>query len=85
MIFFFSFAPGCSNVTRRTLSRTTIVPRFVTVYFSSLSVVSGWAVQQESGEVREAGIEYVLPKPCPLQDLLETVQKALHGAAVSRV
>jgi CheY-like chemotaxis protein len=47
-------------------------------------LVSGWAVQQESGEVREAGIEYVLPKPCPLEDLLETIQKALRGAVASR-
>ena len=39
-------------------------------------VISGWAVQH-GPELRDAGVEFVLIKPCLIEDLLKTVQKAL--------
>ena len=42
-------------------------------------LISGLAVQQDSDEVRQAGVDFVLAKPCGIDELLETVQTALGG------
>jgi signal transduction histidine kinase/DNA-binding response OmpR family regulator len=42
-------------------------------------LLTGWAVQQGEPKIREAGVDYVLVKPCPNKTLLDTVQLALHG------
>jgi signal transduction histidine kinase len=49
---------------------------------ASVSVVllSGWAIQQEQDDVREAGVDAVLLKPCLVEDLLEAVQQTMRPA-----
>ncbi len=41
-------------------------------------LLSGWAVQHEREKLKEAGIDYVISKPCSLDTLHETVDKALR-------
>jgi signal transduction histidine kinase len=41
-------------------------------------LVSGWAVQQNRAKILDAGVDYVLAKPCLIEDLLTTVQQALR-------
>jgi len=43
-------------------------------------LLSGWAVQQDSDEVRESGVDLILSKPCEIDTLLTTVHEALAGA-----
>jgi signal transduction histidine kinase/DNA-binding response OmpR family regulator len=47
-------------------------------------LLSGWAIQQDSSEARNAGIDYVLGKPCTIDALLGLVQNALRGAPGSK-
>ena len=49
----------------------------------SLVLLSGWAIQQEQDDVREAGVDRVLLKPCLVEDLLKTVQQTVKAAPVS--
>ncbi|MDH3258681.1 MAG: response regulator [Deltaproteobacteria bacterium] len=41
-------------------------------------LLSGWAVQHEREKLNDAGIDYVISKPCSLDALHETVDKALR-------
>jgi len=43
-------------------------------------LLSGWAIQQDSVEARDAGVDVVLEKPCTLEVLLGTVQTALRSS-----
>ena len=43
-------------------------------------MLSGWAVQQDSDEVRQSGVDLILSKPCEIDTLLATVHKALIAA-----
>ena len=43
-------------------------------------LLSGWAVQQDSEEVRQSGVDLILSKPCEIDTLLATVHKTLAGA-----
>ena len=43
-------------------------------------LLSGWAVQQDSDEVRQSGVDLILSKPCAIDTLLATVHKTLAGA-----
>ena len=46
-------------------------------------LLSGWAIQEEDAEVKEAGVDRVLLKPCMVMDFLDAVQSvARHPAAV---
>jgi signal transduction histidine kinase/DNA-binding response OmpR family regulator len=46
-------------------------------------LLSGWAIGQQADEVREAGIETVLVKPCPIQVLRDAIQRALQARSGS--
>lgn len=46
---------------------------------SPVILLSGWSIQQEEPKVREAGVDYLLVKPCPNKILLDTVQRALQS------
>ncbi len=41
-------------------------------------LLSGWAIEQQEDQVRQAGIDSVLIKPCRIDALREAVQKALR-------
>jgi signal transduction histidine kinase/DNA-binding response OmpR family regulator len=41
-------------------------------------LLTGWAIGQGDNRVREAGVDAVLIKPCPLEDLSSAVQEALR-------
>ncbi|HYS77864.1 MAG TPA: response regulator, partial [Candidatus Dormibacteraeota bacterium] len=41
-------------------------------------LLTGWVIGQEDTRVRAAGIDAVLIKPCPLEDLCRAVQEALR-------
>ena len=41
-------------------------------------LLSGWGVQQDSQQVKEAGIDIVLSKPCGVRDLQQAVHEALQ-------
>jgi CheY-like chemotaxis protein/two-component sensor histidine kinase len=41
-------------------------------------LLSGWAVQELEENVKEAGIDHILLKPCLMEDLTGIVQKAVH-------
>ena len=41
-------------------------------------LLSGWAIQQDSQEVRAAGVDFVLGKPCTIDALLRTVRLAIE-------
>ena len=41
-------------------------------------LLSGWAVQQDEASIRQAGIDYILAKPCSLEHLADTIQEALE-------
>ncbi|MCZ6695773.1 MAG: response regulator [Acidobacteria bacterium] len=41
-------------------------------------LLSGWAIEQQEDEVRQAGIDSILIKPCLLDTLRDAVQKALN-------
>jgi signal transduction histidine kinase len=43
-------------------------------------LLSGWAVQQEEAEIKAAGVDHILPKPCSLETLRDMVKTALQGA-----
>ena len=43
-------------------------------------LLSGWAVQQDSEEVRQSGVDLILSKPCEIDTLLAAVHKTLAGA-----
>jgi signal transduction histidine kinase/CheY-like chemotaxis protein len=43
-------------------------------------LLSGWSVHQEEAEVKAAGVDHVIPKPCSLETLRDTVKTALLGA-----
>ena len=47
-------------------------------------LLSGWAIEQQEDEVRQAGIGMVLIKPCRIDALREAVQKALKPDTGSR-
>ncbi|HEU5359938.1 MAG TPA: response regulator [Candidatus Deferrimicrobiaceae bacterium] len=40
-------------------------------------LVSGWAVHQEEQRIRQAGVDYILRKPCAVKDFQEVVAEAL--------
>ncbi len=40
-------------------------------------LLSGWAVDQKSDQVRQSGIDEVLIKPCRIEDLRQAIQRAL--------
>jgi DNA-binding response OmpR family regulator/putative methionine-R-sulfoxide reductase with GAF domain len=42
-------------------------------------LVSGWSIQQDGAKILDAGVDYVLAKPCLIEDLLSTVQAALRS------
>ena len=44
-------------------------------------LLSGWAIQQDSQEVRAAGVDFVLGKPCTIDALLRTVRLAIEPVA----
>jgi signal transduction histidine kinase len=44
-------------------------------------LLSGWAIQQDSQEVRAAGVDFVLGKPCTIDALLRTVRSAIEPVA----
>jgi len=46
-------------------------------------LLSGWAIEQKANEVRAAGIDTVLVKPCPFEVLLDAVQRTLQIPAGS--
>ena len=39
-------------------------------------LLSGWAVEQREEQVRQAGIDRILIKPCPIEQLREVIQQA---------
>jgi signal transduction histidine kinase/DNA-binding response OmpR family regulator len=47
-------------------------------------LLSGWAIQQDERQVREAGVDYVVSKPCSLKTLKEAVELALTDGAKAR-
>jgi signal transduction histidine kinase/BarA-like signal transduction histidine kinase len=47
-------------------------------------LLSGWALQQEEEKFRQAGIDFVLTKPCTIHVLLETVAKAISDGTKAR-
>ena len=42
-----------------------------------IGVLSGWIAPPEEGEDPTQGADFVLPKPCRVNDLLEVVQRHL--------
>jgi DNA-binding response OmpR family regulator/putative methionine-R-sulfoxide reductase with GAF domain len=42
-------------------------------------LVSGWSIQQDGAKILDAGVDYVLAKPCLIEDLPSTVQAALRS------
>jgi CheY-like chemotaxis protein len=38
-------------------------------------LVSGWGVQEDEEKARESGVDLILPKPCPADDLVGAVKK----------
>jgi DNA-binding response OmpR family regulator/signal transduction histidine kinase len=57
------------EVARRVKTVTPMVP---------VILVRGRSVQQDSAKLLDAGVDYVLAKPCLIEDLLATVQAALR-------
>lgn len=47
-------------------------------------LVSGWAIQEEEERAKEAGVDVVLPKPCPLDRLLEAVAHRPQDTAADK-
>jgi signal transduction histidine kinase/DNA-binding response OmpR family regulator len=45
-------------------------------------LLTGWAVDRDDREAREAGVDHILAKPCPIDELLQTVSGAI-GKGVS--
>jgi CheY-like chemotaxis protein len=43
-------------------------------------LLSGWAIQQDEDQVRAAGVDQVLAKPCPISRLLAAVSEARRSA-----
>ena len=41
---------------------------------------SGWAVQELEQQVKDAGIDRIVVKPCLMENLLEAVQETLRGS-----
>jgi CheY-like chemotaxis protein len=44
-------------------------------------LLTGWAIDPWEDRVRDARVDAVLIKPCPLEDLCSAVQEALHMPA----
>ncbi len=40
-------------------------------------LVSGWAIQHDSEDVRAAGVDTVIPKPCSAETLLRAIQASI--------
>jgi CheY-like chemotaxis protein len=79
-----AFAPGRFDVVITDLSMEGMsgydVARAVRQRDPSVPVIllSGWAVEQQEEQVRQAGIDTVLIKPCPIQQLREVIQQTLR-------
>jgi signal transduction histidine kinase/DNA-binding response OmpR family regulator len=41
-------------------------------------LISGWTTQADEARAKEAGIDYMLPKPCSMEALLETVGRSIR-------
>ncbi len=68
--------PGISGLeVAKTINESKAAPPII--------LLSGWAFQQEEPKIRDAGIDYVLVKPCTNQRLLLTVQRALQRRAAA--
>jgi CheY-like chemotaxis protein/nitrogen-specific signal transduction histidine kinase len=46
-------------------------------------LLSGWAMQELEEKVKKAGVDYILVKPCLMEDLLSVVQKAAREPVAS--
>ena len=46
-------------------------------------LLSGWAVQENESKAKEASVDHVLAKPCPLDVFLDAVAKALERRAAA--
>ncbi len=47
-----------------------IVPRLPII------LLSGWAIQQDEEQIKQAGVDYVVSKPCSIDRLVDTIQEA---------
>lgn len=43
-------------------------------------LLTGWAVERDDQEARDAGVSHILAKPCPIEELLRTVSAAIGSA-----
>jgi len=61
------------------------VARTVKSRHPSLPVIllSGWAMQQDSEEIRQSGVDLILSKPCEIDTLLDSVHRALDDVGSS--
>ena len=46
-------------------------------------LLSGWAMQELEEKVKDAGIDYILGKPCLMEDMLRVVQQAARTPIAS--
>ncbi|MGZ8462860.1 MAG: hypothetical protein ACXW4I_08230, partial [Candidatus Deferrimicrobiaceae bacterium] len=44
-------------------------------------LISGWALHQEEQRIKEAGIDFVVHKPCTVKDFQDVVEEALWSRA----
>jgi CheY-like chemotaxis protein len=44
-----------------------------------VALLSGWAMQELEEKVKQAGIDYILVKPCLMENLLAVVQRAARA------
>ena len=40
-------------------------------------LISGWALRQEEQRIRDAGVDFIVPKPCTVEDFQDVVAEAL--------
>ncbi|NIM62606.1 MAG: response regulator [Acidobacteria bacterium] len=48
-------------------------------------LLSGWAIQHTEKQIKQVGVDYVLPKPCSIEALEDTIREATRVKVLSTV
>ena len=48
-------------------------------------LLSGWAIQHAEKQIKQAGVDYIVSKPCSIEALGETIQEATLASVMSPI
>lgn len=48
-------------------------------------LLSGWAIQHAENKIKQVGIDYIVPKPCSIEELGDTIQEATRAGVMPAI